>query len=162
MMRRSYDLLVIQQMSFVILMLFLIQIPSMSLAILFKEIPPTSESTSVTETAELVVKWKKNYLLVCDFVANLNAFIARPLLIFILYAFLSFVSFSFSILYRLMFIEDIPLINTWINAYFVLKFLICIIFLGFTSEKIPVQVSYETATYYWKDVNVSIHRTCYK
>ena len=129
-----------QTLSFIILILFLIRIPSMSLAILFKDIPPT-KSASGTEMADLVMKWKKHYALVCEFVASLNDFIGKPLLIFMPYVFMSFVGQTFYVIHEWLSSTPLPELRFYMFGYTILRNGMCIICLAITSEKISSEVS---------------------
>ena len=99
--QECFYILSLQLFSFITLTVCLIQIPSKILDILYKEINLT-KTASINEVAELVAKWKENWLLICDLVADLNNFIGRPLFLYIIYGFFIFISFTFFILFRIL------------------------------------------------------------
>ena len=127
-----------QMFNFFILTVCLIRIVSMGLAVLFKNIS-RKNPPSTTELAELLTKWKKHYLLICDLVLDLNEFIGIPLLIFLTKAFICFVGYSFYILGLLACTKrDLLFIISVLNL--ILKYLICVVILAFASEKISSEV----------------------
>ena len=136
----SFYLMILQQLSFFFLMIGLIRIPSMCLSILFRDVPST-KSVSTNEIVKLVAKWKGNYILVCDLVTAINEFIGWPLFVFIVYAVFVFISFTSITSYRLLSSNKFSFSASFINIYFVFKFMIGIISIAFVSEKIPSQVS---------------------
>jgi len=91
--------------------------------------------------ADLVVKWKKHYLLICELVASLNDFLGKPLLIFIAYAFISFVGYTFYVLHEYFSSNQLQLVGLLEIFYSILKNGLCIISLAFVSEKISLEVS---------------------
>ena len=111
----------------------------MSLAILFKDIQP-EKSASGTEMADRVVKWKKRYILVCEFVESLNDLIGKPLLIFTTHAFITFVVNTFSVMYEY-FYSPTLMVKSYIHGYTTLKNGMIIICLAIISEKISSEVS---------------------
>ena len=140
--QETFWLFIIQHAGFIVFTVNLIRIPSMCLAILFREVS-LKKSASIAEMVELEKKWKRHYFLICDIVADVNGFIGGPLLLFIAYAFITSVSYSFAIVYALINPEDIPFVFYSEIIYNVAQNIICIILLVFVSEKIPKQVSYD-------------------
>ena len=129
-----------QTLSLLIFILCLIRIPSMSLAILFKDIQPEKYASN-DETTDIVVIWKKRYLLVCEFVESLNDFIGKPLLIFMAYAFMSFTGHAFYVMHGHISSATLMLPRLYIYGWVVLKNGISVIWLAITSEKICSEVS---------------------
>ena len=132
--------LILQQFSFIILTICLIRITSTIVDILYKEITLT-KTASVNEVAELVAKWKENWLVVCDLVADVNDFIGWPLFVYIIYGFFIFVSYTFTIFFRILTDEGLSLSFSSITMYFVLKFFVYICLLAFEAEKLPSKVN---------------------
>ena len=66
---QCYYFLTLQNYSFIILTVCLIRIPSMILDNFNKEITLT-KTASINEVVDLVAKWKENWLVVCDLVAD--------------------------------------------------------------------------------------------
>ena len=140
----SYWFFLIQHASFVILTVYLIRIPSLCLASLFREVP-FKISASIAEMVELQAKWERHYFLICDIVLELNRFIGGPLLIFIAHAFLTFVSYSFTLFNYFLYPMKKPNIYLYIDlGYGIFQNFVCIIALAFVSETIPKQVRYES------------------
>ena len=137
----SFWFFLIQHASFVILTIYLIRIPSICLAILFREVP-FKTSASIAEMVELVAKWERHYYLICDIIADVNRFIGGPLFIFITHAFLTFISYSFYLLKGITNPGSIPFYLYYDLFYCVIQFFICMIVLAFVSETIPKQVRY--------------------
>ena len=136
---QSFFFLSLQLFSFIILTVCLIRIPSMILDILYKEINLT-KTASINEVAERVAKWKENWLLICDLVAVVNSFIGWPLFIFIIYGFFIFVSFTFTVLFRILTTNERSLSSNFITMYFILKFFAYLCLLAFAAEKLPSKV----------------------
>ena len=134
----SYYFQNFQQFGFIFLTVCLIRIPSMILDNLYKEITLT-KTASITEIVELVAKWKENWLLICDLVADVNSFIGWPLFIFIIYGFFIFVSFTFTVLFRIL-TNERSLSFNFITMYFILKFFAYLCLLAFAAEKLPSKV----------------------
>ena len=132
--------LILQQFSFIILTICLIRITSTIVDILYKEITLT-KTASVNEVAELVAKWKENWLVVCDLVVDVNNFIGWPLFVYIIYGFFIFVSYTFTIFFRILTDEGLSLSFSSITMYFVLKFFAYICLLAFEAEKLPSKVN---------------------
>ena len=108
--------------------------------ILYKEITLT-KTASITEVVELVAKWKENWLVICDIIADVNNFIGRPLFLYIIYGFLTFISFTFTILFRTLMDDRYSFSSSSIGMYFVLKILAYICLLAFEAEKLPSKVN---------------------
>ena len=135
---QSFFFLSLQLFSFIILTVCLIRIPSVIVDILYKEINLT-KTASINEVAEHVAKWKENWLLICDLVADVNSFIGWPLFIFIIYGFFIFVSFTFTVLFRIL-TNERSLSFNFITMYFILKFFAYLCLLAFAAEKLPSKV----------------------
>ena len=133
--------LAVQQFSIITLTICLIRIPSMIVDILYKEITLT-KTASINEVVELVVKWKENWLVICDFVVDLNDFIGRPLFLYIIFGLFESVLFTFTILFRILMTNEQSLSSNFIRMYFILKFFTCFCLLAFTAEKLPSKVNY--------------------
>ena len=129
-----------QMYSFIIFITCLIRIPSTSLTILFKDIP-SEKCASVNAMANLVVKWKKHYLLVCELVARVNDFIGKPLLIFMAYVFLTFVGHTFYVMHDYFSSTSLPSPEIYAYGYSIFRNGICVICLATISEKISLEVS---------------------
>ena len=136
----SFYFLISQQFSFIILTVCLIRIPSMILDILFKEITLT-ETASTSKVAELVAKWKENWLVTYDLVVDVNNFIGWPFFLYIIYGFFIFVTLNFLVLYRLLGIDQHNFSTNGIIMYQVLKFFACFCLLAFEAEKLPSKVN---------------------
>ena len=119
-------------------MVCLIQIPSMSLAFLFKEIY-FSKSASTTEKSWLIAKWKRQYFLICDLVVDINDFLGPTLFFFIIQAFLKTIYYAFEV-----FVISLDNGNIFgsPHIYYVLQNIICIIILSSRSDQLPQQASY--------------------
>ena len=141
----SIWIFLIQQASFIILSVYLIRIPSMCLAILFREVP-FKMSASIVEMVDLETKWKRQYFMICDVVADINSFIGQPLLLFVAYVFLTFVSHSYLILNALIYPDENPFYIYYDLVFVIIQNIICITFLIFVSEEIPKQVRSESKT----------------
>ena len=132
----------IQMMSFVVLMVCLIRIPSMILEILFREVP-FATSVPVVEMIQLVAKWNRHYLLVRDLVANISQFFGYPILLFILYAFITSINYTFAAIIVLWSTNTNSIIPSSVSYDFILiaiENVVCIVFIAHISEKIPQQV----------------------
>ena len=90
--------------------------------------------------AELVVKWRKQYVLICELVASLNDFIGKPLLIFVIYAFVSFVCHTFEGLF-LYFSTELSMPVSKAMILTILENVVYINILAYASEKISSEVS---------------------
>ena len=113
----------------------------MILDILYKEINST-KTASINEVAELVTKWKENWLIVCDLVVDVNKFIGWPLFMCIIFGFYTFVSVTFNILFRLLAADENSLSSNFIPMYFILKFFAYFCLLASAAEKLPSKVNY--------------------
>ena len=132
-------ILTLQLFSFIILTICLIRIPSMIVDILYKEITLT-KTASTTEVVELVAKWKENWLVICDLVVAVNNFIGRPLFLYIIYGFLTFISFTFTILFCILMDDRYSFSSSSIAMYLVLKTFAYLCLLAFEAEKLPSKV----------------------
>ena len=141
----SIWIFLIQQASFIILSVYLIRIPSMCLVILFREVP-FKMSASIVEMVDLESKWKRQYFMICDVVADINSFIGQPLLLFVAYVFLTFVSHSYLILNALIYPDENPFYIYYDLVFVIIQNIVCITFLIFVSEEIPKQVRSESKT----------------
>ena len=130
----------VQRMSFIVLTVCLIRIPSMSLAVLFEEVHSAASASSV-EMAELVTKWKRRWFLTCDLVEEINDFIGLPMLIFFINVLFTSASYSFIITYRLLINDHFSFPSNGIIVYVALKLVVFVVAMAFVSEKIPAQVS---------------------
>ena len=130
----------IQVVSFLILMVCLIRIPTMSLAFLFKEVC-FSKSASTTEKSRLIAKWKKQYFLIYDLVADINDFLGPPLFFFIIQAFLTSINFTFEIIVHITTNGSATYIVQH-SIFFLVQNIICISILTSRSEQLPQQASY--------------------
>ena len=139
MIKHSYLIFMQQQIIFVILVVCLIRIPSLSLAALSEEIR-LKKSASITDMVSLYLKWKKQYQLVCELVGDVNNFIGIPIFLFIIFSFIYLVSILFFLLYML-FINDLNYSDMGIQIYTLFKYLFCLIALAFASENMLCEVS---------------------
>ena len=130
-------MLSVQMFSFIILSVCLIRIPSIVLAALFRELTFGNPA----DMNEMVAKWNRHYLLICDLVADLNDFLGQSLLLFIGFSFFTSISYSFTILYVVFIKSDVPFPLFYDDIFIVIQNLVCFIFLTFASEKIPQQAS---------------------
>ena len=119
-------------------MVCLIQIPSMSLTFLFKEVH-FSKSSSTTEKSQLIAKWKKQYFLICDLVVDINDFLGPTLFCFIIQAILTTIYFAFEVF--VIRLDNGSIIGSS-PIYYVLQNIICIIILSSRSDQLPQQASY--------------------
>ena len=133
--------LILQQFSFIILTICLIRIPSMIVDILYKEIS-LAKTASITEVVELVAKWKENWLVICDLVADVNDFIGWPLFLYIIDGILIFVTFTFTILFRILTDDRHSFSSSSIAMYLVLKTFAYLCLLAFEAEKLTSKVNY--------------------
>ena len=136
-----YYLQILQQFSFIFLTVCLIRIPSLVFDILYKEITLT-KTASINQVVELVTKWKENWLVICDLVADVNDFIGWSLFLYIIYGFFIFVSFTFFVLFRFLEIGHHDFSINGIIIYAILKFLASFCLLAFEAEKLPSKVNY--------------------
>ena len=123
--------------SILVLIVCLIRIASMSLTVLFKEIS-FRESASSSEKNQLITKWRKNYILVRDLVAEMNAFFGRPVIIVVILAMISSINLTFVLIIKII-MNDFSYIFDYITE--ILTNIICLSLLAFISEQIPQQVS---------------------
>ena len=133
--------LILQQFSFIILTICLIRVTSTIVDILYKEITLT-KTASINQVVELVTKWKENWLVICDLVADVNDFIGWSLFLYIIYGFFIFVSFTFFVLFRFLEIGHHDFSINGIIIYAILKFLANFCLLAFEAEKLPSKVNY--------------------
>ena len=145
---QCYYFLTLQNYSFIILTVCLIRIPSMILDNFNKEITLT-KTASINQVVDLVAKWKENWLVVCDLVVDVNDFIGWPLFVYIIYGFFIFVSYTFTIFFRILTDEGLSLSFSSITMYFVLKFFAYICLLAFEAEKLPSKVNDRMSFDHW-------------
>ena len=138
---QCYYFLTLQNYSFIILTVCLIRIPSMILNNFNKEITLT-KTASINEVVDLVAKWKENWLVVCDLVADVNDFIGWSLFLYIIYGFFIFVSFTCYVLFRFLTNDHHTFSINGIIIYTILKFLSSFCLLAFEAEKLPSKVNY--------------------
>ena len=110
--------------------------------ILYKEIS-LAKTASITEVVELVAKWKENWLVICDLVADVNDFIGWPLFLYIIYGFFISVSFTFTILFRLLATDHNSFSFNCILIYLIFKFFAWFCLLAREAEKLPTKVIYQ-------------------
>ena len=122
---------------FLVLSICLIRIPSLTLVSLSKEVY-FRESATTAEMNQLIVEWKKSYVLVCDIVAAMNAFIGQPIFIFFIMSMISFISMVFSIFLDILH-NNLEEIDTQLLMVF--NSLIWNGILILISDQIPQQVS---------------------
>ena len=134
---KLYWLSQIPLFSFVLLIVCLIRIASMSLEVLFKEIS-FGESVSTAEMNKLVLKWRKSYILVRDLVAEMNAFFGGPIIIFVFLAMLSSINLTHAVIVKIQMNES-SIVFDYVME--IVKYTICLCLLAFISEQIPQQVS---------------------
>ena len=118
-------MLSVQMFSFIILSVCLIRIPSIVLAALFRELAFGNPA----DMNEMVAKWNRHYLLICDLVADLNDFLGQSLLLFIGFSFFTSISYSFAILYVVFIKSDVPFPLFYDDIFIVIQNLVCFIFL---------------------------------
>ena len=123
--------------SILVLIVCLIRTTSMSLVALFKEIS-FSESASSEEMIQLIMKWRKSYILVRDLVAEMNAFFCRPIIIIVFISMLSSINLTFSVIIKIKTNNFSKLFDYILE---ILTYLICVTILVFISEQIAEQVS---------------------
>ena len=119
-----------------VLMMCLIRIPSFSLLTLSKEIFARESATNV-EMNQLILEWKKSYILVCDVVAEMNAFIAQPIFIFFIMSMIISINMVFNLFVDID--DDLEMIG--VDLFTILIFLIWNGIIFFVSDQIPQQVS---------------------
>ena len=122
---------------FMVLLICIIRIPSLSLLTLSKEIY-CRESATTTEMNQLIVEWKKSYVLVCDVVAEMNAFLGQPIFIFFIMSMISFINLVFTLFVDI-FDNDLESIDVYLLT--ISSFLIWGGIIIFVSDQIPQQVS---------------------
>lgn len=130
----------IQIFSFVMFSVILIRIPSVILAVLFREVP-FNKYASTNEMIELVAKWSKYYLLVGDLIADINHFLGPPLVLFMGFSFFTFIGYSFIILDALITTTETPLIFLYDDIFTTILNVISVALLAYVSENIPQQVT---------------------
>ena len=106
--------------------------------ILYKEIDLT-KTASINEVVDLVAKWKENWLVICDLVADVNDFIGRPLFLYIIYGLSLFIFCTMTLALHLLTIESESF--EIMAIYIILRFLISFCLLAFEAEKLPSKVN---------------------
>ena len=127
----------IQYTSFLVLFICLIRIPSLILVTLSKEIY-SRESATAAEMNQLIVKWKKSYVLVCDLVAEMNAFLGLPIFIFFIMSMIIFINMVFAIFVDIL-RNDLEFLD--VNLLMISNSLVWNGILIFVSDQIHQQVS---------------------
>ena len=120
-----------------VLWICIIRIPSFSLLNLSKEIFARESATNV-EMNQLIVEWKKSYVLVCDVVAEINAFLGQPIFIFFIMSMIISINMVFTLLVDIL---DNNLKSIGVYVFTITNFLIWNGILFFVSDQIPQQVS---------------------
>ena len=126
----------IQYHCFMVLWICIIRIPSFSLLNLSKEIFARESATNV-EMNQLIVEWKKSYVLVCDVVAEINAFLGQPIFIFFIMSMIISINMVFNLFVDID--DDLEMIG--VDLFTILIFLIWNGIIFFVSDQIPQQVS---------------------
>ena len=127
----------VPMISVLILIVGLIRIASMSLAVLYKEIL-FRESASTSEMNQLIMKWRKSYILVCDLVTEMNACFGQQIIIVVFITMISSVNLTFVVIVRIRTCKFLFLIEYILE---IVTNIICLSLLAFVSEQIPQQVS---------------------
>ena len=123
--------------SILVCIICLIRVASMSLAALYKEIS-FRESASTLEMNQLIMKWRKSYILVRDLVSAMNAFFGQLIIIVIFIAMISAINLTFAVIIKIKMNN-----NEYLFDYIqeIITNIICLGSLAFVSEQIPQQVS---------------------
>ena len=132
--------LAIGMYSYILFAVCLIQIPSLCLDRLSRQIY-IRKFTSTTEIAELVCKWKKHYLLIHDLVVHISYFLGKTLVVFIVFVLMTtFTSIYFLFSFNL---NNSPGWNSLFNETFLATTgnMTCLILLVIVTEKISQKVS---------------------
>ena len=123
--------------SFALLIVCLIRIVKMSLEVIFKEIS-FGETASTSEMNQLILKWRKSYILVHDLVAEINACFGQQIIVFVLMAMLSSINLTYAVIVKIKMNESLFLFD---YIFAIVTNIICLSLLAFISEQIPQQVS---------------------
>ena len=127
----------IQIISVTVLMVCLIQIPSMSFAALYKEISLT-ESASTSGINQLLTIWRKKYNMVRDLVAELNIFLGQLIIIVVFATMISSINLTFLVINKIKKNETLYLFEC---IFEIVTNTVCLTSLALISEQIPQQVS---------------------
>ena len=146
---KAYTVNRIVMVSVIVLMVCLIRIPSMSLAALCKEIS-FREFASTSQRSQLIMKWRRNYILIRDLVSAINAFVGRPIFLFILLTMISSINLIFVVVARIV-SNDFSLMYEYMLE--IVTNIICLSLLAFLSDQIPQQVSQPRS---WLKVNTTL------
>ena len=126
----------ISMISILVFIICLIRISSMSLAALYNEIS-FGQSASTSEMNQLIMKWRKSYILIRDLVAEMNAFFGQPIIIVVLTTMLSSINLTFTAIVKIK-INDFSFLYQYILE--IVTNIICLGLLAFIAEEIPQQV----------------------
>ena len=129
----------IPMISVLVFIVGLIRIASMSLAVLYKEIY-FRESASTSEMNQLIMKWRKSYILVRDLVAEMNACFGQQIIIVVFITIISSINLTFVVIVKIRTSDSSFLIEYILE---IVTNIICLCLLAFISEQIPQQVSYK-------------------
>ena len=127
----------VPMISVLVFIICLIRIASMSLEALYTEIF-FRESASTLEMNQLIMKWRKSYILVRDLVAEMNHFFGRPIIIVVFIAMISAINVTFAVIIKIK-INNLDFLCDYIIE--IVTNTICLTLLAFTSEQIPQRVS---------------------
>ena len=124
--------------SVIVLMVGLIRIPSLSLETLFKEIYFRESASTTYEMNQLIMKWRRKFILIRDLVVELNGFIGQTMFLFIFLGFTSSINLIFNAIAKVLTNNRLYLVDNILEA------VVNVIFFGllaFVSDQIPRQVS---------------------
>ena len=127
----------ISMISVIAFIICLIRIASMSLVALYKDIS-FGQSASTSEMSQLIMKWRKSYVLVRDLVAEMNAFFGQPIIIVVFITMLSTINQTFVVIVKIK-TNDFSFLYQYILD--IVTNTICLGLLAFIAEQIPQQVS---------------------
>ena len=127
----------IPMISVLVFIICLIRITSMSLEALYKEIS-FRESAFTSEMNQLIMKWRKCYILVRDLVAEMNACFGQQIIIVVCITMLSSINLTFIIINKIQ-LNNFLYFFDYITE--IVTNIICLSLLAFISEQIPQQVS---------------------
>ena len=119
-------------------MVCLIRIPSLSLETLFKEIYLRESASTTHEMNQLIMKWRRKFILIRDLVVELNGFIGQTMFLFIFLGFTSSINLIFNAIAKVLTNNRLYLVDNILEA------VVNVIFFGllaFVSDQIPRQVS---------------------
>ena len=96
------------------------------------------------------MKWRRNYILIRDLVSAINAFVGRPIFLFILLTMISSINLIFVVVARIV-SNDFSLMYEYMLE--IVTNIICLSLLAFLSDQIPQQVSQPRS---WLKVNTTL------